>query len=129
MDSLLKIIKERVNEILEQTIWKERVKKNPKVLEDVPEEYITQEMCDSVFEKIERLSCIPLKFRTLEMCRKAVQKNPKMLKDVPEMFNEDSEIIKAITCEVCGSKEDDVFDIRKCEDCCFECTATLCDRH
>ena len=177
--SLLKIIKDYVNEISEQTMWKERVKKDPLVLKDVPEEYITQEMwkervkkdpwvlknvpeeyitqdmCDSVFEKIKRISCIPETFMTLEICRKAVQREPDEYIYVPEMFSEDSEIIKAITCEVCGSKENirkcedcekvvcnnhydacwwcngnpEDSDFIYCEDCYYECTATLCNRH
>ena len=118
MDSLLKTIKDYINERSEPTICKDilkKVKKDPwGLMMEVPEEYMTQEMCDSVFEKIESLSCIPERFRTLEMCRKAVRGDPFFYRYVPEIFSEDLEIIKAVKCKICCSKEG---DISKCEDC------------
>ena len=57
------------------------------MLEYVPDQYKTQEMCNETVEKSPRmLKYVPDLFVTQEMCNEAVQSDPWMLKYVPDSF-------------------------------------------
>ena len=63
-----------------------KAKNNKKFnLQDVPKEYITQEICEAAVEKnTYNLARVPEKFKTQEMCEAAVEQNEYCLDSVPE---------------------------------------------
>ena len=72
-----------------QKMWLKRVKRNPRKLLGVPEEYLRREICERAFEynqSREILNIIPKEFKTREMCERAVIKNPCVIGEIPEEF-------------------------------------------
>ena len=72
-----------------QKMWLKRVKRNPRKLLGVPEEYLRREICERAFEynqSLEILNIIPKEFKTREMCERAVIKDPCVIGEIPEEF-------------------------------------------
>ena len=72
-----------------QKMWLKRVKRNPRRLLGVPEEYLTREIYERAFEynqSREILNIIPKEFKTREMCERAVIKDPCVIGEIPEEF-------------------------------------------
>ena len=63
----------------------ETLSNKPCMLEDVPNSFKTQNMCEEVVKKVPRvLRHVPDYFKTPEMCNKTVKVDPWQLKYVPE---------------------------------------------
>ena len=63
----------------------EAVQRHPQVLGLVPDQFVTQEMCNEAV-KSGVLELVPDQFVTQEMCNEAVQRDPWMLEHVPDQF-------------------------------------------
>ena len=88
--SLLEIITVWIREIprnlkTQGMYHNETLSNKPCMLEDVPNSFKTQSMCEEVVKKVPRvLRHVPDYFKTPEMCNKTVKVDPWQLKYVPE---------------------------------------------
>ena len=82
-------------------LWERAVEADPSRLEDVPEQFKTQEICNrAVNKKPYSLKYVPERFKTQEMCNRAVKADPSRLEDVPEQFKRLEMCLKALKCDI-----------------------------
>ena len=81
-----------------QERFKEKFEEEPYTLECVPDQYITQEMCDTgmCINPASAFFLIPDHFKTQGMCIKAVEVDPWSLEYVPDCFKTQEMCDKAV---------------------------------
>ena len=140
------------DELKTQEMCNRAVEKYPWDLRYVPDHLKTKDMCDMYFNEYKSLKPIPEQFITLEMCKKAVSLNVNQFEYVLEKYSKDQDLLKLVTCEVCGAGYDEKTkkcnecgkvvcyddshgcvrcsidcDIVYCSNCCTECTVIMCN--
>ena len=83
--------------------YNETLYNKPCMLEDVPNSFKTQSMCEGVVTKVPRvLRHVPDYFKTPEMCNKAVEVYPWPLKYVPEDLLHEKCVIRQLMIVHCN---------------------------
>ena len=83
--------------------YNKAVQRDPWALEEVPDQYKTQEMCIEAVQRVPWMfDLVPGQYKTQEMCNKAVEGDPDMFEYVPDQYKTQEMCLEAVRHDECN---------------------------